>query len=99
MQRKTWMAEASPVMTKKSGVLPQQCVELRLNRTDRNEVAAGAFIDAVEMGAAVEKIAFSPLGPSARGGHVEEHRHQRCCAVAHRGIDHLSLAGFFCFQQ
>src|SRR5438270_517865 len=74
------------------GVLAQQGIKLRLDRTDRNEIAAGAFIDTIEMRAAVEEIALARFGPSARGGHVEEHRHQRRGAVAHRGIHHLSLA-------
>ena len=76
----------------KPGVLAQQRIKLRLDRTDRNEVAAGAFIDAVEVRAAVEEIAIAPFDPPARGRHVEEHRHQRRRAVAHGGIDHLSLA-------
>ena len=37
-------------------MLAQQRVELRFDRADRNEVSTGAFIDAVEMRAAVEKI-------------------------------------------
>ena len=77
-----------------AGVLAQQRVELRLDRADRDEVAAGAFIDAVEVRAAVEEVLLAPFGPAADRGHVEEHRHQRCRAVAHRGIDHLALAGF-----
>src|SRR5664279_3928354 len=39
---------------RKTGMLPQQRVELRLDRADRNELATRAFIDAVEMRAAVE---------------------------------------------
>ena len=51
------------------------------------------------MRAAVEKILVAAFGPAAHGGHVEEHRHQRGRAVAHRGVDHLALAGFRRFQQ
>src|SRR5436190_23190241 len=50
----------------KPGMLAQQGIKLRLDRTDRNEVAAGAFKDAVEMRAAVEEIALARFGPSAR---------------------------------
>ena len=77
----------------------QQRVELRLDRADRHELAAGAFIDVVEMRAAIEKITLAPLGPAAHRGHVEEHRHQRGRAIAHRGVDHLTLAGGLRFQQ
>ena len=45
-------------------MLAQQRVELRFDRADRNEVAAGAFIDAVEMRAAVEEILVAALGPA-----------------------------------
>src|ERR1700687_2360404 len=58
-------------------MLMQQRVELRLDRTNRNEFAAGAFVDAVEVRAAVEEIALALLGPSAPGPPVEAHRHQR----------------------
>src|SRR6266550_75253 len=40
-------------------VLAQQRVELRLDRADRNEPAAGALIDAIEMRAAIEEIAVA----------------------------------------
>jgi len=69
----------------KPRMLAQQRVKLRLDRADRNEVAAGAFINAVEMRATVEEIAFASLYPAADGRHVEEHRHQRRRAIAHRG--------------
>ena len=58
------------------GMLAQQRVELRLDRSDRDEIAAGAFIDAVEMRAAVKKILITALGPAAHCRHVEKHRHQ-----------------------
>ena len=79
--------------------LAQQRVELRFDRADRDELAAGAFIDAVKMRAAVEEIGLALIGPASRRRHVEEHRHQRRRAVAHRGVDHLALAGFLRFQQ
>ena len=82
-----------------AGVLAQQRVELRLDRADRDEIAAGAFIDAVEMRAAVEEVLVAAFGPAADRGHVEEHRHQRRRAVAHRGVHHLALAGLRGFQQ
>ena len=77
----------------------QQRVELRLDRADRNEMAAGAFIDAIEMRASVEEILVAAFGPATERLHVEEERHQRCCAVAHRGVDDLAPAGFLRFQQ
>src|SRR5258708_14930345 len=55
-------------------VLAQQCIKLRLDRADRNEPAAGTFIDAIKMRAAVQKIALALVGPSARGCPVEKHR-------------------------
>src|SRR4051812_2779494 len=81
------------------GMLAQQRVELRFDRADRNEVAAGAFIDAVEMRAAVEKILVAALGPAPARAHVEEHRHQRCRAIAHCSVHHLALAGLRGFQH
>ena len=79
--------------------LAQQGIELRLDRADRDEVTASTLIDAVKVRAAVQKIALAPFGPAAHRSHVEEHRHQRGGAVAHRGIHHLPLAGFLCLQQ
>src|SRR5689334_24748875 len=58
------------------GMLAQESVELRLDRADRDEIAAGAFIDAVEMRAAVQEILVAAFHPAADGAHVEEHRHQ-----------------------
>src|SRR6266404_5090079 len=52
------------IVARKSGQLPQQRVELRFDRADRNEVAARAFVDAVKMCAAVEEIALARLTPS-----------------------------------
>src|SRR4030095_4027854 len=63
------------------------------------ELAAGAFEDAVEMRAAVEEILVAALGPAPARAHVEEHRHQRCRAVAHRGVHHLALARLRGFKQ
>src|SRR5712671_181397 len=48
--------------------------KLRLDRADRDKVAAGAFIDPVEMRAAVEEILLAALDPAPDRGHVEEHR-------------------------
>src|SRR3954447_18060614 len=39
--------------------LTQQCIELRLDRANRDEVAAGTFIDTLEMRAAVQEIALA----------------------------------------
>src|ERR1700733_8358155 len=80
-------------------MLPQQGVKLRFDRPDRNEMAAGALIDAVEMRAAVEEVAPSLSAPTASGREVKEHRHQRGCTIAHRGVDHLALAGFAGFEK
>jgi hypothetical protein len=80
-------------------MLAQQRVKLRLDRADRNEIAASAFIDAVEMRATVEKIPLAAFGPAADCRHVEEHRHQRGRAVDHRGVHHLALAGLRGFKQ
>src|ERR1700722_6806820 len=46
------------------------------------------------MRAAIEEVTPSLSAPTAGGREVKKHRHQRGCAVAHRGIDHLALAGF-----
>ncbi|OIQ66162.1 hypothetical protein GALL_522720 [mine drainage metagenome] len=84
---------------RKTGQLPQQRVELRLDRADRNEFAAGALIDAVEVRSAVEEIALAFFGPAAHRRQVEEHRHQRGGAIAHCRIHDLSLAGILRLQE
>ena len=81
------------------GELAQQRIELWFDRADRNEVGTGAFIDAVEMRAAIQEIAVAPFGPATHRRHVEEHRHQRRRAIAHRGINHLTLPGLLRFQK
>src|SRR6516225_12029785 len=43
------------------GVLAQQSVELRLDRSDQDEIAASALVDPVDMRASIEKIPFAPL--------------------------------------
>jgi len=70
-------------------------IELRLDRSDRDEIAAGAFIDAVEMRAAVEEVLISafrfqrPIAVMSKNIDISE-----AAPSQHRGIDHLALAGF-----
>src|SRR5579872_109020 len=86
-------------LIRQAGELPKQRVELRFDRSDGNEMATGASIDAVKMRPPIEEIAFTVLGPAAGRGKIEKHRHQRGRAVAHRRIHHLTLAGFARLQQ
>src|SRR3546814_2698593 len=71
----------------------QQRIELRLDRSDRDELAVGAGVAVVEMGAAVEHVdarcVLQPPNCLETPGHAGEQRR----AVGHRAVDHLTLAG------
>jgi hypothetical protein len=56
---------------RKAGPSPQQRVEFWFGRADRNEVTATALIDAIEVRAAIEKIALALVGPLACRGQVK----------------------------
>src|SRR5579863_10730215 len=62
-------------LVRQAGELAQLRVKLRLDRSDRDEIAAGALIDAVKMRPAIEKVVFAALDPAAGRGEIEKHRH------------------------
>lgn len=87
------------VILGQSGQPHQFGEELRLQRADRQELAVGAGIGAIEGRAAVEQIGLARLAPLAAGDPGMDQRHQGRGAVDHRRIDHLPLAGGLPFEQ
>ena len=80
--------------------LAQHLIELRLNRADADPQTVGAFVSAIEMGAAVEPVLPArQVWPAAdRLGRINA-GHQGRRTIDHGGVDHLSLAGIFRLQQ
>ena len=77
----------------------QDPVKMRLDGTHRQPFAVGALVGVVEMGAAIEKVAFSPIAPVSHRLQAVDGGHQQSGTVAHGRVHHLPLPGFSGFEQ
>ena len=71
-------------------LVDERIEELRLQRADRDPLAVGAAIDAVERRAAVEDVGLPLAAPEPSRLQAVGHRHQQADAVGHRRVDDLS---------
>ena len=83
-----------------AGLLEQQLVELRLDRSERDELAVLGLVGAVEMRAAIEHVGPAlVVVPQAGARHAVDAAQQQRRAVDHRGVDHLALARLLRLEQ
>ncbi|CAB5068841.1 unannotated protein [freshwater metagenome] len=76
----------------KVGVLEEFCIELRFDRTNRNEVSVGAFVGVVEVRGRIQQVCAAIVRPHAHGFESPDHSHERGRPIHHRSVNDLSLA-------